>query len=93
MKVLGDAVLVRVVEEGEKKVGKLYVPASVSSSIGYGEVVAIGRGVISAGQIIASEIKEGDKIVYNTNMKVPMSLEGEEENLFIIKENQVLAIL
>jgi len=94
MKVLGDAVLVREEEpDEEKKVGSLYIPPSVEHVLCYGTVVSVGRGVISAGKIVGSELSEGDRIMFNAHTKVPMEIEGEEKNLFLIKENQVLAIL
>lgn len=94
MKVLGDAVLIREeVPDSEKKIGNLYVPSSVSHVLKYGTVISVGRGVISAGEIISPEVKEGDKVVYNDHTKIPMEIEGEEKGLVMIRENQILAIL
>lgn len=93
MKVLGDAVLVKVVEQGERMVGKLYVPGSISGSVDYGEVVSVGRGVISAGQIIPVEVKPGDTVLFGSQQKIPVEVEGEDSDLFIIKENGILAII
>lgn len=93
MKVLGDAVLVKVVEQGDRKKGNLYIPGSISSSIDYGEVVSVGRGCISAGQIVAPEVNVGDNVIFGSQHKIPVEVEGEDNDLYIIKENGILAII
>jgi len=93
MKVLGDAVLVKVVEQDERKKGCLYIPPSVSTSLKYGEVITVGRGIVSAGKIVPLEMKPGDTVVFGASQLIPIEIEGEEEDLFIVREVHILAIL
>jgi len=54
-----------------------------------GIVIATGRGRIEDGKLIPISIKVGDKILFQWGDKV--KIDGED--LYIVKESEVLAIL
>jgi len=91
MRALGDAVIVREIEEGQKKIGSIFVPGTADQHFDTGIVVSKGRGVISGSKIIPLDVEVGDKVLYNNTPKVPITVEGEE--LFIIQGGQILAVL
>jgi co-chaperonin GroES (HSP10) len=98
MKVLGDAVLIKLLETKERKLGRFYVPGSVST-LDFGEVVSVGRGVISGGQIIAPDVQEGDIVVFNSSQKIPVEVDGVEgvedsaKSMYLIREGQILVVV
>jgi chaperonin GroES len=92
MRALGDAVIIKPLDEnGESKIGNIIIPGNVSKNVGKGKVVSIGRGIISAGQIIPSEVQVGDEVLYAASAKIPVTIEGEEH--FIIQEQSIHVIL
>jgi chaperonin GroES len=88
--VLGNAVLIRPLTEEEKKVGSIIVPPSVRNQIHEGEVVSIGRGLISGGVIIPPEVKVGDKVLYTNHQVAELEVEGE--TLYAVQENNIILI-
>ena len=92
MKVLGDTVLIQIKSHEEQKKGSLFIPANVAHKLSYAEVLAVGRGVISAGKIVAPEVKVGDTVIFNSSSKMDLDAKGLD-NVFLIKEAQILAIL
>lgn len=90
---LGDRVLVKVLEPEEKTKGGLIIPDTAKEKPQEGKVVAVGAGKRNkAGEYIAMELKEGQKILFSKYSGNEFTTkEGEE--LLIIKEEDVLAIL
>lgn len=57
-----------------------------------GEVVAVGKGrVLNSGELIASEVKEGDQVIFNRFAGTEVNT--SEDKFLIIKENDILAIV
>lgn len=57
-----------------------------------GEVVAVGKGrYLNSGELIPSEVKVGDTIIFNKFAGTKISSENEE--FLIVRENDILAIV
>ena len=89
---LGDRVLVRPLEAGEKTKGGIILPDTAKEKPQEGKVVAVGKGkVLDDGKIQPLEVKAGDKILYGKYSGTEIKL-GDEEHL-IIREEDILAII
>ena len=89
---LGDRVLVRRVEEEAKTKGGIIIPDTAKEKPQEGKVVAVGKGKRSEkGDLIAPEVKAGDRILFGKYSGSEVKLEGEEH--LILREDDILGIL
>jgi len=89
---LHNRLIVRRVEEDEKTAGGIIIPDSAKEKPQQGNVVAAGPGKRDeAGERIALEVKEGDRVLFSKYSGTEVTLEGDEH--LIISEDDVLAIL
>lgn len=92
LKPLGDRVLVRREDAEEKTAGGIIIPDTSKEKPSKGSVVAIGEGARDdKGNIIPMNLKVGDKVFFTkwggTELKV------DDEELLIMKESDILAII
>ncbi|WP_421703221.1 co-chaperone GroES [Aliiroseovarius sp.] len=89
---LHDRVLVRRVESDEKTAGGLIIPDSAKEKPAEGLVVSVGAGARDdAGNRIALDVKEGDKILFGKWSGTEVTVDGEE--LLIMKESDIMGVL
>lgn len=89
---LHDRIVVKRVEDKETKVGGLFIPDSAKEKPQEGEVVAVGKGKrADDGQLIALDVKAGDRILFGKYSGSEIKLDGEE--YMIMREDEVLGIL
>ncbi|HLG94944.1 MAG TPA: co-chaperone GroES [Bryobacteraceae bacterium] len=89
---LYDRIVVKRVEEQEKKIGGLYIPDSAKEKPQEGEVVAVGKGKrLEDGKVVALEVKAGDHILFGKYSGSEITIDGEE--LLIMREDEILGIL
>ncbi len=89
---LHDRVLVRRVKEEEKTKGGIIIPDTAKEKPQEGEVVAVGAGVRGDdGNLVALEVKAGDRILFGKWSGTEVSVGGEE--LLIMKESDILGIV
>ncbi|MBX4198573.1 co-chaperone GroES [Candidatus Parcubacteria bacterium] len=91
---LGDRVLVRPFEEGEKDKTKsgIFIPDSVQKEkSGEGEVVAVGEGHYDDGKLIPVRVKVGDTVMFSKYGYDEIKVDGKE--YYILKEDSILAII
>jgi len=89
---LHNRLIVKRVEEDEKTAGGIIIPDSAKEKPQQGNVVAAGPGKRDeAGERIALEVKEGDRVLFSKYSGTEVNLDGEEH--LIISEDDVLAIL
>jgi chaperonin GroES len=89
---LHDRVLVRRIEEDEKTSGGLIIPDNAKEKPQEGEVVSVGAGAKDdAGELIAMDVKAGDKILFGKWSGTEIKIDGEE--LMIMKESDILGIM
>src|SRR3954468_7003064 len=88
---LHDRVLVRRVEEAETARGGIIIPDTAKEKPQEGVVVAVGKGKREKGELIAPEVKEGDRILFGKYAGTEVRIDDEE--LVIMREEEVLGVL
>jgi len=92
---LGDRVLVKPIDTDElatKTDSGIIIPDTVSKEKPeQGKVLAVGDGRYDDGKLIKPRVKEGDRILFSKYGYDEIKIEDEE--LFIIKEENILAII
>ena len=89
---LHDRVLVKRLEEGEEKHGRLIIPDTAKEKPQEGEVVAVGPGRLTEeGKRITMEVKKGDRVLIGKYSGTDVKIDGTEYT--ILREDDVLGIL
>jgi chaperonin GroES len=89
---LHDRVVVRRLEEEERTKGGIIIPDTAKEKPQQGEVVAVGPGARNEqGQIVALDVKEGDRILFGKWSGTEVKIDGED--LLIMKESDILGVL
>jgi len=89
---LHDRVLVRRSAEEERTAGGIIIPDTAKEKPMEGEIVAVGPGARNdKGEIIAPEVKAGDRVLFGKYAGTDVTIEGED--LVIIKESDVMGII
>ena len=89
---LQDRVVVKRVEEESKTAGGIIIPDTAKEKPSEGEVVAVGPGARDdKGELIALEVKTGDRILFGKWSGTEITVDGEE--LLIMKESDIMGIL
>ena len=89
---LHDRVVIRRLNAEEKTVGGIIIPDTAQEKPVEGEIVAVGPGARNEqGQIVALEVKPGDRILFGKWSGTEVKLDGEE--LLIMKESDIMGII
>ena len=89
---LGDRILVKRIKEEDKTKGGIIIPDTAKEKPQEGKVVAVGKGKRSEnGDLIALEVKEGDRILFGKYSGSEVKLEGEDH--LILREDDILGVL
>ena len=89
---LHDRVVVRRVTAEEKSSGGIIIPDTAQEKPMQGEVIAVGPGARDErGQIIALDVKAGDRILFGKWSGTEVKLDSEE--LLIMKESDIIGII
>jgi len=89
---LHDRVVIRRLDADEKTAGGIIIPDTAQEKPMEGEVVGVGPGARNElGQIVALEVKVGDRILFGKWSGTEVKLDGEE--LLIMKESDVMGII
>ena len=89
---LHDRVVVKRVEEEGKTKGGIIIPDTAREKPMEGEIVAAGPGARNEqGQLVALDVKAGDKILFGKWSGTEVKLDGEE--LLIMKESDIMGII
>ncbi len=83
---LGDRVVVKTTEPGEKKVGGIIIPDTAKEKPQMGEVIALGTD-----EEVKDNLKVGDRVIYAKYGGTEVELDGEE--YIILSYGDVLAKL
>ncbi len=87
-----DRVVIRRLDAEEKTVGGIIIPDTAQEKPMEGEVVAAGPGARDEqGQIVALEVKAGDRILFGKWSGTEVKLDGEE--LLIMKQSDIMGII
>ena len=89
---LHDRVVIRRLSAEEKTVGGIIIPDTAQEKPMEGEVIAAGPGARNEqGQIVALEVKAGDRILFGKWSGTEVKIDGEE--LLIMKESDIMGII
>src|SRR5271165_1811887 len=89
---LHDRVVIRRITPEEKSVGGIIIPDTAQEKPMEGEVIAAGPGARNEqGQVVALEVKAGDRILFGKWSGTEVKLDGEE--LLIMKESDIMGII
>ncbi len=89
---LHDRVVVKRLEAEEKTVGGIIIPDTAKEKPMQGEIIAAGPGARNEqGQIVALDVKAGDKILFGKWSGTEVKIDGEE--LLIMKESDIMGIV
>ena len=89
---LHDRVVVRRLNAEEKTAGGIIIPDTAQEKPMEGEVIAAGPGARNeTGQIVALDVKAGDRILFGKWSGTEVKLDGEE--LLIMKESDIMGII
>jgi chaperonin GroES len=89
---LHDRVVVRRLTAEEKTSGGIIIPDTAKEKPMEGEVIAVGPGARNEqGQLVALDVKAGDKILFGKWSGTEVKLDGEE--LLIMKESDIMGII
>lgn len=89
---LHDRVVVRRLNGEEKTAGGIIIPETAKEKPQEGEVVAVGPGARNEqGQIIALDVKAGDKVLFGKWSGTEVKINGED--LLIMKESDIMGIV
>jgi len=89
---LADRVLVRPIEETEKKKGSIIIPDTAKEKPVQGEVVAVGPGKLNDdGKKVPLEVKIGDRILYGKYSGTEVEIDGQR--LLVMQESDIYAIV
>jgi chaperonin GroES len=87
-----DNIVVKRIEESEKKVGSIIIPDTAKEKPLQAEVVAVGSGrVLKDGKKIPLEVKVGDKVLVGKYSGSEVKIDDTE--YLILREDEVLGIL
>ena len=89
---LQDRVVVKRVEEESKTAGGIIIPDTAKEKPQEAEVVAVGPGARDdKGELIAMDVKVGDRILFGKWSGTEITLEGQD--LLIMKESDILGVV
>ena len=89
---LKDNIVVKRIEEDEKKVGSIIIPDTAKEKPQEAQVVAVGTGkVADDGTVTPLDVKVGDRILLGKYSGTEVKLLGEEH--LIVREDDILGIL
>lgn len=89
---LYDRVIVKRVSAETTTKGGIIIPDSAKEKPIEGEVLAVGHGKrTDDGNVLALEVKEGDRVLFGKYSGTEIKLEGQER--VILREDEILAII
>jgi chaperonin GroES len=89
---LHDRVVVRRLNAEEKTAGGIIIPDTAKEKPMEGEIVAVGPGARNEqGQIVALDVKAGDRVLFGKWSGTEVKIDGEE--LLIMKESDIMGII
>ncbi len=89
---LHDRIVLRRVDAEAKTKGGIIIPDNAKEKPQEGEVVAVGPGARDeAGQVVALDVKAGDRVLFGKWSGTEVKLDGED--LLIMKESDVMGVV
>jgi chaperonin GroES len=93
LKPVDERVVIKPLEEQEKKVGSIIIPDTAKERPQIGEIIALGDDVPKkeGGKVLSEILKVGDKVVYSKYGGTEIKLDDQE--YLIISRGDILAVV
>ncbi len=92
IKPLRDRILVKRIEEEEKKVGGIIIPDTAKEKPMQCDIIAVGSGKVSEdGKVTPLEVKKGDRVLIGKYSGTEVKVDDIE--YLILREDEVLAVI
>jgi len=89
---LHDRVVVKRIESEAKTASGIIIPETAKEKPMEGEIVAVGTGARNeSGNVIALEVKKGDRVLFGKWSGTEIKIDGEE--YLVMKESDIVGIL
>ena len=89
---LHDRVVVRRLDAEEKTAGGIIIPDTAKEKPMEGKIVAVGPGGRNEqGQLVALDVKAGDRVLFGKWSGTEVKIDGEE--FLIMKESDIMGIV
>lgn len=89
---LHDRVVVKRIESEAKTASGIIIPETAKEKPMEGEVVAVGNGARNeAGQVVALEVKKGDRVLFGKWSGTEIKIDGED--YLVMKESDIVGVL
>ena len=89
---LGDRVVIKALVAEETTKSGIVLPGQAKEKPQQAEVIAVGPGGVVDGKEVVMQVKPGDKVIYSKSSGPAVTLD-EDENLIIVKQSDILAII
>ena len=88
-----ERVVIKPLEETEKKVGSIIIPETAKERPQIGEIIALGDDVPKkeGGKLLSEILKVGDKVVYSKYGGTEIKVDNEE--FLIVNRSDILAVV
>ena len=92
LKPLHDRVLVERVDQEDRTKGGIIIPDTAQEKPMGGKVISVGGGARNEnGQVVALDVKKGDRILFGKWSGTEVKIDGKE--LLIMKESDIMGII
>lgn len=89
---LHDRVVVKRIESEAKTASGIIIPENAKEKPMEGEIIAVGSGARNeAGNIIALEVKAGDRVLFGKWSGTEIKLDGKD--YLVMKESDIIGVL
>lgn len=89
---LHDRVLIKRLEEEEKRKGGIIIPDTAKEKPMQGKVIAVGKGkTLENGEVLPPDVKQGDKVLFGKYAATEVKIDGEEH--LLMREDDILAVV
>ena len=89
---LGERVVIKALVAEETTKSGIVLPGQAKEKPQQAEVIAVGPGGVVDGKEVVMQVKPGDKVIYSNYSGTEVKLD-EDENLIIVKQSDILAII
>lgn len=88
---LHDRIVIKRIEDKETVKGGIIIPDTAKEKPQEAEVMAVGKGKREKGELIALDVKVGDRILFGKYSGTEIKLDNQE--YLIIREDEVLGVI
>lgn len=89
---LHDRVIIKRLEEEERTAGGIIIPDSAKEKPQQGEVLAVGKGVVTQdGKTLPMDVKVGDRVLFPKWGSDEIKIDGEE--FLVLEESKIIAVI